>query len=171
MSWATAEAHEVRLNTLANVYFSPHGGCIEAIVSEINKAKSEILVQAYSFTSKKIASALADAQARGVNVQIILDKSQRSARGSLAVFELRSGVRVYIDRLHAVAHNKVMIIDGSTVITGSFNFTRTAEMKNAENLLVVKSSELAQLYRSNWNEHRKHSEPFNARIENLRNHK
>ncbi len=163
MSLATAAAHEVRLDTLANVYCSPHGGCTEAIVSEINKAKSEILVQAYSFTSKKIASALADAHARGVDVQIILDKSQRSARGSLAAFERHAGVQVYIDRLHAVAHNKIMIIDGSTVVTGSFNFTRAAEMKNAENLLVVKSSDLAQLYRSNWMEHTSHSGPFYGR--------
>lgn len=162
-SWTTAQAHEVSLNTVAHVYFSPAGGCTEALVSEINKAKSEILVQAYSFTSKKIASALADAQARGVDVQIILDKSQRSARGSLAVFERRAGVRVYIDRLHAIAHNKVMIIDGSTVVTGSFNFTRAAEMKNAENLLIVKSSGLAQLYRSNWNEHKSHSEAYYGR--------
>lgn len=58
---------------------------------------------------------------------------------------------------------KVMIIDQETVITGSFNFTRAAEEKNAENLLIIKSKELAKIYIDNWNTHKGHSEPYQAR--------
>jgi len=159
---AGAQAHEVALNIVADVYFSPKGGCTEAIVSEINRARSEILVQAYSFTSIKIAKALADVHTRGVSVQIILDKSQTTARRSAAAYSSRTGTPTFIDRAHAIAHNKVMIIDGFTLITGSFNFTNAAE-SNAENLLIMRSSALAELYRKNWDEHRSHSEKYGGK--------
>jgi len=68
-----------------------------------------------------------------------------------------------IDAQHAIAHNKVIIIDGETVITGSFNFTKAAEEKNAENLLVIRDKKLAELYIKNWQEHEKHSEVYEGR--------
>jgi phosphatidylserine/phosphatidylglycerophosphate/cardiolipin synthase-like enzyme len=105
------------------VYFSPNGGCTEAIVKEITDAKSEILVQAYSFTSTPIAKALVDAHKRGVKVEAILDKSQRSEKYTSATFLADSRIPTFIDARHAIAHNKIMIIDQETVITGSFNFT------------------------------------------------
>jgi len=170
LSCATAQTHEVLLTAVAEVYFSPKGGCTEAIVSEINRAKSEILVQAYSFTSKKISKALADAHTRGVSIQIILDKSQRTARQSAAAYASRNGIPTFIDRAHAIAHNKVMIIDKLTVITGSFNFTKAAEESNAENLLIVRSFALANVYQANWNEHRRHSETYNGQYARLTQH-
>jgi len=163
LPWTTAQAHEVLLNTVAEVYFSPKGGCTEALVSEISKAKSEILVQAYSFTSKEIAGALADAHTRGVSIQIILDKSQITARQSTAGYTSRNGIPTFIDNAHAIAHSKIMIIDKLTVITGSFNFTKAAEEGNAENLLIVRSSALAEIYRKNWDEHRCHSEEYGGK--------
>src|SRR4030043_789782 len=93
----------------------------------MNKASSTVLVQAYSFTSYKIAKALLDAHKRGVKVEIILDKSQKSDQYSWADFLGNSGMSVKIDAQHAIAHNKVMIVDGETVITGSFNFTEGEE--------------------------------------------
>jgi phosphatidylserine/phosphatidylglycerophosphate/cardiolipin synthase-like enzyme len=150
-------------NTPAKVYFSPHGGCTDAIISEIRGAKSEILVQAYSFTSAPIAQALLGAYKRGVKVQAILDKSQRSERYTSAAFLANSGIPTFIDDAHAIAHNKVMVIDGATVITGSFNFTKAAEERNAENLLILKSKELSKLYMDNWQRHLEHSVPYQAR--------
>jgi len=142
------------------VYFSPNGGCTDAIVKELDKAQSTVLVQAYSFTSYKIAKALLDAHKRGVKVDIILDKSQKSDQYSSADFLANSGMSVKIDSEHAIAHNKVMIIDGETVITGSFNFTKAAEENNAENLLVIHDKKLAERYRKNWEEHDIHSEIY-----------
>jgi phosphatidylserine/phosphatidylglycerophosphate/cardiolipin synthase-like enzyme len=78
-------------------------------------------------------------------VQIILDRSQQKERYSSAKFMVHAGIPTYIDAAHAIAHNKVMIIDKSTGITGSFNFTKATEEKNAENLLVLRSKELARL--------------------------
>jgi len=145
-------------------YFSPNGGCTQAIVEQLNAAKKSVLVQAYSFTSAPIAKALVDAKKRGVDVQVILDKSQRGEAYSSATFLANEGVLTYIDSDHRIAHNKVMIIDGHTVITGSFNFTKSAEEGNAENLLVINNApQLATRYTANWKEHLGHSEPYQAR--------
>ena len=65
-----------------------------------------------------------------------------------------------IDAAHAIAHNKVMVIDGEVVVTGSFNFTRQAENENAENLLVIRDGDLAERYLANWHAHEAHSQPY-----------
>jgi phosphatidylserine/phosphatidylglycerophosphate/cardiolipin synthase-like enzyme len=145
------------------VYFSPYGECTEAIIKELNKAKNTILVQAYSFTSAPIAKALLDAHKRGVKVEVILDKSQRTQKYSSATFLFNAGIPTKIDAKHAIAHNKVMIIDGETIITGSFNFTKAAEESNAENLLVIHDKKLAERYTKNWQEHERHSEVYVGR--------
>ena len=156
-----AQAADVILNNApTKVCFSPDGGCTRAITSAIDKAKSEILVQAYSFTSAQIAKALLNAHKRGVKVEAILDKSQKSEKYTSATFLVNAGIPTFIDSQHAIAHNKIMIIDRETVITGSFNFTKAAEDKNAENLLIIKSKELAGMYLKNWQRHREHSEPY-----------
>jgi phosphatidylserine/phosphatidylglycerophosphate/cardiolipin synthase-like enzyme len=144
-------------------YFSPKGGCTEAVIRELNKAKSTVLVQAYSFTSAPIAKALMNTHKRGVKVEVILDKSQRTDKYSSATFLYNQGIPVKIDAQHAIAHNKVMIIDGETVITGSFNFTKAAEERNAENLLIIQDKKLAERYIENWQEHERHSEVYAGR--------
>lgn len=145
---------------IRKVCFSPRGGCTENIVEQINAAKTEVLVQAYSFTSAPIAKALLEAYKRGVRVEAILDKSQRTEKYTSATFLSNSGIPTYIDDKHAIAHNKIMIIDKETVITGSFNFTKAAEEKNAENVLFIKSKELAKVYMDNWYNHKEHSEGY-----------
>ena len=142
------------------VFFSPKGGCTEAVVENVGKAKLTILVQAYSFTSAPIAKALVDAAKRGVKVQVILDKSQRTEKYSDADFLLHEGVPTFIDAKHAIAHNKIIIIDSHTILTGSFNFTKAAEENNAENLLVIDDAALAKKYTENWQSHLGHSEPY-----------
>jgi phosphatidylserine/phosphatidylglycerophosphate/cardiolipin synthase-like enzyme len=154
-----AYAAELTLNnTPARVCFSPHGGCTEAIVKELDSSRSEILVEAYSFTSREIAEAILKAHKRGVHVEIILDKSNRSARYSSADFTAHMGIPTYINAAYAIAHNKIMIIDREIVITGSFNFTKAAEKKNAENLLILRNKDLASIYLTNWENHRVRSE-------------
>jgi phosphatidylserine/phosphatidylglycerophosphate/cardiolipin synthase-like enzyme len=78
-----------------------------------------------------------------------------------ADFLAHSGIITMIDAAHAIAHNEVMIIDGETVITGSFNFTKAAEQNNAENLLVIHDDgKLAERYMKNWQDHEGHSEVY-----------
>lgn len=160
---AKSQPIDIPLNPSAHVYFSPDGGATAAVVKAIGNAKSEILVQAYSFTSAPIAKALIDAHKRGVRVEIILDKSNRTSKYSSADFTAHAGIPTYIDAQHAIAHNKIMIVDRETVITGSFNFTKAAEEKNAENLIILKSKELAKVYIDNWNIHKGHSEVYRGR--------
>ena len=114
-------------------------------------------------TSALIAKALLNAHKRGGKVEVILDKSQRTDKYSSATFLFNAGIPTKIDAQHAIAHNKVMIIDGETVITGSFNFTKTAEENNAENLLVIRDKILAERYIKNWQEHAQHSEVYTGR--------
>jgi len=135
------------------------------VVKEIAAARSTILVQAYSFTSTPIAKALLAAHKRGVTVQVILDKSRKTEKYSEADFLVNVGIPVQIDAKHAIAHNKIMVIDGATVIAGSFNFTKAAETSNAENLLVIRSPELAAKYTANWKVHADHSDPYAGRTE------
>lgn len=144
-----------------NVYFSPHGGCTEAVVRAVHEAQKQILVEAYSFTSEPIAMAFIEAEKRGVNVKVILDKSQEQARGTEADLISENGIPTYIDAAYRIAHDKVMVIDGSRVITGSFNFTKSAEDFNAENLLIISNDPpLADQYTQSWNKHLAQSHPF-----------
>lgn len=100
-----------------------------------------------------------NAHKRGIKVEVILDKSQRKEKYSAATFLSNVGIPVKIDSAHAIAHNKIIILDGETV-TGSFNFTKGAEDKNAENLLVIRDKTLAEKYIKNWQEHAGHSDPY-----------
>ncbi len=155
--WANASK-----SSSEQVYFSPKGGCTDAVVNNLNNAEKSIFVQAYSFTSDPIADALVAAYERGVKVKVLLDKSQRGGKGSKLGVLAGAGIPVSIDTKHAIAHDKVMIIDGDIVLTGSFNFTNAAEDKNAENLLVLHDKSMVKKYRANWNKHNKHSEKYLA---------
>ena len=168
LGWQLAQmnrpiAADVTSPVACAVYFSPDGGCTQAIVDTLDAARQRVLVQAYSFTSRPIAEALLRAKQRGVSVQVILDKSQRTEHYSEADFFAHMGIPTYIDAVHSIAHNKVMIIDQDTVITGSFNFTRAAEEHNAENLLILHNAALAEKYAANWNNHLSHSEAYAGR--------
>ena len=147
------EAAELIINNApVKVLFNPGGRCTEVIIEEINNAKTEILVQAYSFTARPIAKALVEAHKRGVDVHVIIDERKGKTQGSQATFLVNQKIPTYIDGEQPRAHNKVIIIDGKTVITGSFDFTTQAEI-SAENLLIIKCSKLAKLYMENWMAH------------------
>lgn len=145
------------------VYFSPKGGATEAIFKELENAKTSILVEAYSFTAAPIAKALVAAHERGVKVEIILNKSNLTAQYTSGPFVAKAGIPTKIDSAHDIAHNEIIIIEGETVITGSFNFTKAAEDKNAENLLEIRDKALAEKYIKNWQEHEGHSEIYKGR--------
>ena len=119
------------------IAFSPGGGITGMIVKEIESAKSSIDVQAYSFTSIPITDALVDAKNKGVSVRIILDKSDVREKGGALPALISAGIETKIDYAFAIAHSKVMIIDGRDVVTGSFNFTASAEKNNSENCIIL----------------------------------
>jgi phosphatidylserine/phosphatidylglycerophosphate/cardiolipin synthase-like enzyme len=145
-------------------YFSPKGGCQAAIVRELMKARSEILVQAYSFTADPLTYALVEVKKQGVMVEIVLDKSNEVDRYSDLKIFLEKGLEVKIDHEHAIAHNKIIIIDQKVIITGSYNFTNQAEGDNAENVVIIKGNpDLVRAYRNNFFAHRDHAKPAQLR--------
>ncbi|MEJ5229685.1 MAG: phospholipase D family protein [Pseudothermotoga sp.] len=152
---------------LIGVYFSPKGGCTEAVVGQIQQARQEIKVMIYSFTSEPIANALLEAFHRGVKVEIVVDEGNDRSRYSQTPLLRRAGIPVYVDAKESIHHNKVIIIDREIVITGSFNFSKAAEQTNAENLVILKSPQLATIYLENYELHKAHSyysseEPINV---------
>ena len=145
------QPNTVKASGTIEVAFSPNGGGAATIIKAIGQAQKTIKVQAYSFTNADIAKALLEASKRGVQVRVVLDKSQETEKYTSATFLANAGVPVRIDDDFAIAHNKIMILDDETVITGSFNFTKAAEERNAENVLVIRGNkDLAKFYLQNW---------------------
>jgi len=129
------------------VYFSPNGGATDAVVREITAAQHQILMQAYTFTSAPIAKALLEAHKRGVQILAVLDKSNETDKYSAATFLVNAGIQT--------------LIDSATIITGSFNFTKAAEERNVENLLVITDApELVTAYAANIQAHAAHAHPY-----------
>lgn len=140
---------------------------VEATVNDvISGARKQVLVQAYLLTSKKIATTLVAARRRGVDVRVLIDARQLEKVSSSAAPQLAaSGIEVWLETRYQNAHNKVMVVDAgtanATVITGSFNFTWTAQHKNAENVLIARNNpSLAARYAQNWERHRQDAIPY-----------
>lgn len=120
------------------------------IIKNISSAKKTILVQAYSFTDKEIIEALSQAKRNGVDVQVILDKSNRTDRYSQLKNLKKENISYKIDEPSGIAHNKIIIIDSNRVIGGSYNFSNAAYKKNTENVLIISDKKLAHEYTKNW---------------------
>lgn len=123
------------------------------MVETINSAKREIRLAAYSFTEPAIGKALLDAKKRGVDVVVVVDKEHngRKTGASVASFLASNNVPVRVTSAFKIMHNKFIVVDGSTVETGSFNFSRAAEKDNAENVLaIVNCPALAKTYLPVW---------------------
>lgn len=143
------------------MYFSPveknHVSCESAVICQIASAKSSLKIQMYTFTSQPILKAVLAAQARGVKVEVILDKSQLHVKGGVAQSLLAKSVPTWVDCKHAIAHNKIMIVDEIEVFTGSYNYSYAAEHTNAENLIVMTNASAVSIYEKNYNLHKAHS--------------
>ena len=147
----------------AACYFSPGGGCTDAIVSELAAARNTIELQGYSFTSKPIAEGLVAAQKRGVHVTVVLDAAQTSENRKEAQDLVRNGVPVFLDARHAIAHNNVVLIDSRTIVTGSLDFTPAADEQNAENVLILRDqAQLQSSYENNFHSHLIHSQAYDG---------
>ncbi len=155
--WQSVQAQPQPAEILA-IYFTPPAGAASGLIKQIDAAKKSIKVMAYGFTATNLAEALVRAKRRGVDVGLIQDeKSAQNNRETLPIL-LSAGIEVRSDGKHAIQHNKVMLIDDDIVITGSYNFTNSAEKRNAENIMIVRSAYAAKRYADNWKTHWDHSE-------------
>jgi phosphatidylserine/phosphatidylglycerophosphate/cardiolipin synthase-like enzyme len=142
-----------------NVCFSPQGKCENLVVQAINKAEKSIYIQAYSFTSIPIADALIEASKKGVEIKVVLDRSQKGEKFSQGPKLIDHKIPVYIQKSSGIAHNKIMIIDQQNVLTGSYNWTQSANKRNSENLMLIKDSDIAKIYLGNWQRCMEHASP------------
>ena len=154
---APRQPMEARPKSILHAHFSPKGGCEAEAVRVIGEAKKHIYVQAYAFTSQPIAQALVDAHKRGVKVEVCADEAFSHHSRSLTGFLADHGVGVWLDGQHPIAHSKTIVVDGHTVITGSFNFTESAEARNLENMWTIEDRDAAAKLEQNFSEHQGHS--------------
>jgi len=146
--------------------FTPWDDVEGLILAAIEGSKKQILVQAYLLSSRKLASALIAAHRRGLDVRILADAGQIIQGVSSRIPELAaSGVPVWLETKYQNAHNKIIVIDAptpdATIITGSYNFTWSAQHKNAENILITRGNPaLASRYALNWERHQQESTPY-----------
>lgn len=163
---AAAEMPAIPARGSVQAAFTPWDDVESLVVGSIRRAKNQILVQAYSFTSRNIANALIAARRRGVDVRVIADSEQSQPAESTRVTELAAaGVVVLLDSGFQSAHSKVMLIDAAeehpAVLTGSYNWTYAAQHRNAENLLILRDHpELARAYFDNWQRHAAAAKPY-----------
>ena len=129
-------------------FFCPEDKCALHLTEFYGTAQSKIHVMIYSLTKEDIAQALVDAKARGIDVKVLIDKSQAGLKDAKDEFLLENGIelkRVDISG-YAIFHNKVSIVDNKAFSTGSFNYTNNADSGSAENLVIIKDEALAQRY-------------------------
>ncbi len=140
-----------------DVYFSLVNDPEGAIIQELDKAKETIDIAIYYFTDRDLANEVIGAYDRGVRVRIYLDKGQKEATYSKSRYLVKHGVPVHYSSNPYIMHHKFCVIDNEVVITGSYNWTASADKKNNENLLVIHDAKMAQEYSTEfnrlWNNH------------------
>jgi phosphatidylserine/phosphatidylglycerophosphate/cardiolipin synthase-like enzyme len=158
--WRPVMAAEIPASGSVEALFTPWDDAEAAIVAVLNEARRSVRVQAYAFTSRAITQALVDAHRRGVEVDVLADaEMNRRAEGNSIPALLAAGIPVAFETRYNAAHNKVIVVDPDSgdcaVLTGSYNFTWSAQARNAENLLILRGNRaLTRRYLENWQRHR-----------------
>jgi phosphatidylserine/phosphatidylglycerophosphate/cardiolipin synthase-like enzyme len=153
----TGQAAEVQ------AFFSPHGGCAAAIYQDMAQAKTSIDVMAYSLANPLITTGIEEAKRRGVAVRIVADRTQTNRKQSTVPSLHGQGIEVRIDRREQLMHTKAVLIDGRIVWCGSYNFSLSAENRNAECLLRIVDAETSKRFADNFLLHWNHAERFQER--------
>jgi len=162
ISTPSAQTKQFAAGSSYTLCFVPDGASCEAmLVDAIRNTRQNLLIQAYSFTSPAIAEAVVQAHKRGVDVRVIVDKSQLGEKYTSATFIKHAGIPIVVDTDPAIAHNKVMVFDQQAVFTGSFNFTRSAQQRNAENGMIIRGdANVVKAYTDNWTTRFKKSQGY-----------
>lgn len=152
-----SKATEVPDSRDIEIAFSPDGGAQDLVLKVIHSSRSSIQVMAYSFTSPSVTKALIQAKKRGVKVELLVDhkhnlgsEARGNARSALNSL-INNGIAVRASHQFAISHDKVIIVDGRHVQTGSFNYSKAAAESNSENVLVVwNDAKVAKSYEQHW---------------------
>ncbi len=129
------------------VYFSPEDNVMEHILEIVDGAQEQIEFLSYSFTNDELAEALIRKARQGVKIQGVFDADMvQSNTGTDYEWLVSAGLPMCLDGEYGLMHHKVIVVDSQTVITGSYNFTASAEKYNDENLVIIRDPSLANLY-------------------------
>ena len=165
------------LHAGSQVYFSPEGGIQKRLIERIEASFESIDIMCYDFTAKQLARSILKARDRGVLVRVLLDSSKIDDRASVFAFLKENGVSIKaISGINnGIMHNKVAIFDKSTVFTGSYNWTNSAEHSNYENGVFSDNESFIEGYSKEFNrlwnmtdEGGRHSRPVKSRQEKHR---
>lgn len=139
-------ARDLRADTVVVVGFSPASAdtsAEEIVLQTIALARERIRVAMFTFSSRRIAAALVDAHARGVDVAVVVDpNNSRGPRTALASVR-DGGIAARGNGHYANMHHKFMVVDGRHLQTGSYNYTYSAATKNAENVILLRDAPAA----------------------------
>lgn len=142
----------ISISTLAKteIYFSLYDNPQKEIIKNINQAEAFINIAMYIFTDREIALPLAKARERGVKVRLYLDKDQVDYKYSQSRFMVQKGLKVRISTNNYIMHNKFAIIDNRLLLTGSYNWTFSANNRNDENLMVIDDPEIIEIFQNQF---------------------
>jgi phosphatidylserine/phosphatidylglycerophosphate/cardiolipin synthase-like enzyme len=143
------------VQTQVNALCAFNEECEEVILQSIAKSRESIWVAAYAFTRTRIAAALAEAHRRGVRVELKMDVKQAEFIGAEKLLAWLREEGIPVTLIHTAGeyssmHNKFMVFDMRWVVTGSYNFTTTAQVSNWENLVWLESADMAEQYKQAW---------------------
>ena len=132
------------------VYFSLYDNPQKEIIKNINQAEAFINIAMYIFTDREIALPLVKARERGVKVRLYLDKDQVDYQYSQSRFLVQKGIKTRVSLNKYIMHNKFAIIDNRILLTGSYNWTFSANNRNDENLMVIDDPELIEIFQNQF---------------------
>lgn len=166
LSGGTLAAGPLSARGTVEVLFTPWDDGEGAILRVLGQARQAIYGQAYLLTSRTLARGLVAAHQRGVQVELLADgaMAEKGENTQLPLL-VEAGIPIRLERRYNAAHNKILLVDPDgehpVVITGSYNYTWSAQARNAENLLFLRDNPpLAQAYLANWRRHREEAEPY-----------
>jgi len=132
--------------TLSDAYFSPGEACRNAIINQINSASNQLNICVFTISDDSITDAMITSHRRGIKIRVITDNDKSHDEGSDIEQIASAGISVKMDRTTNHMHHKFMITDERAIITGSYNWTRSAAKFNQENIVLSKEAGLIKSY-------------------------
>jgi len=146
--WNNEENKGIFKKEEIEIYFSPENNVEKKIIEEIKKAKSYIYFACFFLTSENIAKALIKQKIKGIEEKGIFENYNISRNSSFYILN-DFGINVRKSNMAGFLHDKLFVIDGKTVITGSYNPTVSAK-KNHETVIILREEKIAEIYKKNW---------------------
>lgn len=130
----------------ADAYFSPGDECLHRIRRLIAEARQTLDICVFTITDNRIVQRLEEAHERGITIRIISDDDKSLDLGSDLDHLARIGIQCRLDRTTAHMHHKFAIADHDLLLSGSYNWTRSAATENDENIVVINNPKIVRIF-------------------------